>query len=310
MANKVWASTSSTDPSVGGNWSPSGVPTATDTVYFDGAVSNVNIDTALTTLNGVALTAVHILDSYTGLLGSATAPLEIEATDFYIHKSSGQANSQGSRRLWLDIGSTNASVTVTGSATTSADAGQPPVRICGTGTNNFYISGSASVGIGASSPIESCTITTLNTMQGAAGGAPTVTVGEGVTFAAFEISAGDVLNRGANVSGASLVTGGTYRVLSAATHAALTVRDTGQIIYESDGSVSGTIVVSESGTLDLSRDARAKTVSKIEASGSATVELDNGNPASITITNGIDVIGANVTVNLPAGGINLDLTAV
>lgn len=318
MSVKIWiggASGAANDIGTAANWEPSGVPTTSDTVVFDGARSVVDATSGLSgsnTLEGVALTAIYVYDSYTGKIGTATSPLVCDADTVYLHYKSGSSSTNGSQRINLDLGSGQYTLVCHGSATTSADTGMPPIRVIGSHASNAaYISGSALIGFGVTDDADTYTLASLNMQPDANGAVPTVTLGVGGTLssATVEVLGGSLLNRGANIGGTMIVSGGTYTANGAATHAGINIQGGGTIVYNSSGTQTGTINVGGSGKLDCSRDARAKTIGAIVARGSATVDLDNGNPNSITVTNGVDVYD-DVTLNLWAGGITASLSAV
>ena len=71
MATKYWIGTSvAGDLGTAANWSPVGVPTATDNVIFDGR-STQNVTTNLDTFEGVDLGSLTTWSGYTGTIGSS-----------------------------------------------------------------------------------------------------------------------------------------------------------------------------------------------------------------------------------------------
>lgn len=298
MADVTWiggASGSAGDVSVAANWSGGSVPTTGDTVFFNGAVSNQNVDEGLSgsgTLSGVALTAVYILDTFTGTIGTADTPLKINPGDLFIHYPSGQSQANGSGRINLDLEAVACDVNIYGSKSSGSDSSLPPIRIIGTNASNtLNVTGSAKVGIAITDDEEVATFATVNTTQSTTGQTPTLTLGRGCTLTTINVGAGTVTNRGANVTTLRL-TQGAYTALGSATHTTVNVRG-GSLVYSSSGTVT-TLTVERGGTADFSRDPRAKTVTNCTVGEGGKLNLDNGNPLSITLTNGIDLDNCGV----------------
>src|SRR5947208_661119 len=114
MAKKTWASTSSTDFNVAGNWLPSGVPVSNDTLIFIN--NSIGIDTNLDQhlLTGCTLL---IYGSYTGTLGTAATPFQLGFTTLRIGDFDNQGiTNTGSGRLNLDAGSGNFTGTIVATA--------------------------------------------------------------------------------------------------------------------------------------------------------------------------------------------------
>lgn len=289
MATKLWVGgTSGTvdDASVAANWSPSGVPVSSDDVVFDGAVSSENCIAGLDQ-SAKTYASLTIYDSYTGYIGTATAPYQCGATIATIHKPSGASNADGSRRINLDFGSVQTDCSVMGSAATNADSGMPPIRIIGThASNDLFVTGGAIVGVAAGDDSEVSTFANISISAGLTGEAPALTLGTGCTLTTIDIGDGSIVNRGSNVN-TLIMQGGTYTVYGSATHGVLEVQG-GTAYVNSNGTITG-LLVGNSGTADFSGDPRTKTVTTTVLQSGASLDLDNGNVMSITLTNGIDL---------------------
>jgi hypothetical protein len=110
MATKLWVGTDSGnegDYSTAANWSPSGVPVATDDVILANSSQDI---TAGLDQSAVALTSFTVDLSYTGLIGSSDSDfLEIAASTVVIgQRRSTSGNFTGSKRFNLDLGSSTA----------------------------------------------------------------------------------------------------------------------------------------------------------------------------------------------------------
>lgn len=290
MATKLWvggASGAANSASTAANWSPSGVPTSSDSVVFDGAVSVVDCTAGLDQ-SAYTYVSLTVYDSYTGKIGTATAPYQCGATLAHLHKPSGVQNAAGSTRLNFNFGSAQTALQISGSATSSADTGLPTIRVKGTNASNaIYISGGALVGLAAASDSEAATAVLVNTSANSAGASPTLTLGSGCTLTSVNMSAGTILNRGSAVTTLTMQAG-TYTVNGSPAHTTIEVQG-GTVYYNSSGTIT-TLLIGNNGTADFSRDPRAKTVTNITMHSGATLNLDNGVVRSITITNGIDLL--------------------
>lgn len=207
MATKKWISTSSTDWATAGNWSPSGVPTNSDDVYFD-ATGTASVTTGLDQ-STITLTSLTIAANYTGQIGTSSAYLQISATTVNIGVPSlSSVQATGSTRIKLDTGTNAATVTVQSTASTSADTGLEPVRIIGAHASNALYVTSGRVGLGTTSPGEAATFPVVGITSGA-----TVTSGTGCTLATATNNGGTLTIQSAittlNALGGTTTTKGT-----------------------------------------------------------------------------------------------------
>jgi hypothetical protein len=294
MATKLWIGTDSGNEGNAGtaaNWSPSGVPGNSDHVVFDGSVSTQSVTAGLDQ-SAYTYLSLTVYDSFTGYIGTASAPYQAGATVCTLHKPSGISNANGSGRINLDFGSVQTACRVHGSASSAVDAGMPAIRVIGThASNEIFISGGATVGIAAGDDSESATFATIVVNPNAQGRSPTVTLGEGCTLTDIDVSSGSVINRGANVSTLTMQ-GGTYTVYGDATHSTIEAHG-GTVNYNSDGTLSN-LLVGNSGSADFSGDGRDKTVTNITMQSGGSLNLNNGSVLSITVTNGIDMTNCSV----------------
>jgi hypothetical protein len=167
-----------------------------------------------------------------------------------------------------------------GSASFSADDLLEPVRLKGSHASNVLEVVSGLVGFAATNASETGTLATARVVE--SGGS--LRVGSGVTLTTAY--AGD----GALTVGCAATTlevsGGT--LLTHGTGAVTTVRvRSGSASLESSGTIT-TLVVGPGARASFAGDARAKTVTNCEVYSGSTLDLDNGVPLSVTLTNGID----------------------
>ena len=302
MATKLWIGGNAAGVgswNVAANWSPSGVPASGDSVYITGPDSdnqdiNAGLDQTATGPEGteIVLANLTILDNYLGHIGLAgTSYLQVSATRCYLNVTSGVFGANGSPRCKIDFGANQTACYITGSCVSTKDRGLEPIRLLGThASNTLLVTGKATVGVATTNNAEVSTFASVT--AGASGGLPTINLGEGCTLTTVAIGGGTIRNRGADVTTVSL-SGGTYISQGSAVHGTVNVRG-GTVFYNSDGTLT-TAVVGGGATLDFSRDARAKTATNMSMSRGAMLNLDNGSPLSVTITNGIDFVDCSPT---------------
>ena len=285
MADKIWIGTDTAgDLNVAANYDPSGVPVATDRLFFDGSRSNQAVTTNLTTFAEVNLAAVHFLATYTGLVGTATTVMDVDATEFFIGEPSGGSNENGSKRLNLETGANVTGIHVYATASSGEDDGMPPLRfVTGAAACDVSVS-SGTVGLAFGDALEAFTFDELRVKDG------TVLLGDGAVITTdITINDGKVINHGSGTAALVIVDGtGTYETYGSAAHTTIDVRHPGGTIdYRSDGLI-GTLKCA--GTFDTVNDPRPKTITNCEIYNGAQILADTGNPNSVAFTNGIDLI--------------------
>ena len=77
MATKYWDGSTDGDLNTAANWTPSGVPTASDDLVFDGRTTQ-DVDGSLSTFATVDLGSITIESGYTGDIGAVDGPMEFE----------------------------------------------------------------------------------------------------------------------------------------------------------------------------------------------------------------------------------------
>jgi hypothetical protein len=172
-------------------------------------------------------------------------------------------------------------------------AGKPPVQLLpGENTVDVVVDAGAVVGIGTDVIGESATMNDLQTNGGR------VEVGSGVTFAGttpsinFSPKGGTVTLRGSvasvNQDAGNLITEGSGTITTA--------NIAGTLIANSTGTIT-TLEVKNNGVADFSQSTAPRTVTNATVVGpAAKILANNGEPLSITFTNGVDFIdGASTT---------------
>lgn len=180
MAKPYWISTSSTDPSVGANWSTGSAPANTDDVFIQAIPGLALANIAAHNMSAVTLNSLTISQTYTGTIGDATVPggyWQIGSALVTIPPVSVSAGTiTGSGRIKLNFGASTPIVNIAGTAQLSADAGYEPVRLLGSAIAQVNVS-SGTVGIATSAPGETSTVTAINVT-----GDAIVNAGPGVTW--------------------------------------------------------------------------------------------------------------------------------
>jgi hypothetical protein len=192
-----------TDPSVSGNWSPSGVPTTGDDVVIDsnltGTVTGVN-------QSSITLASLTIYGQQFNI-GTAAVPWQIGATLCEINKPPSDGSGQaGPSQIALNFGSVQTRVIVYNSASAGLNK-REPVLLAGTHASNEVLVRGGVVGIGNMSPGQSSTVATLRVTGG------TCNTYAGVTLTTVENDGGTLrtataITTGRNYSGFWLASGG------------------------------------------------------------------------------------------------------
>jgi hypothetical protein len=256
--NRSWIGTTTPgDYSVAGNWSPSGVPAAGDSVHLPAGSPAI---TAGLDQHTIALAEFVSEQGYSSPTASAAAYLQINAAVFRWN---------GTGIAYIDLGSSPVNPDILNAAQASS------------GTHGLYLKGTAlgvvnviqgDVGI-ADIFGETATATTVRSV----GSGASVTVGAGVTLANFYQTDGTSVIR-STVSTGITVYGGTLTTVDAGTTPLLTVNG-GEVFPNSSGTIAA--VVANGGTTDWTTSGESRAAGTIQANANATIAYD---PAVLTIT--------------------------
>jgi hypothetical protein len=302
MADKHWISTSSTSFNTAGNWSDGVAPANGDTLRVN-HLGTANIATNL----GSTLTTVTLIveKSYLGQIGSLTSAgvatyLTFDGGTIHLEQAPIQGSPAGSSLLMIANTSTTAmTVNVYDSASSSASTNYPPILLKGTDlTINHY---GGKVGLAALTG-ETATATINVVKSATASIAPELICGNGTTITALKTGEGAYVLSRSNNTCASAIIGGTseYEYQGTGAHTALEINDTAKCYASGTGTVTAATV--RGGTLDFSRDTRAKTYTDLAVYKNSTLKLDNGVRTSLTFTNALtypDGLGS-ITFESPA----------
>jgi len=273
------------------NWDTGAVPINSDDVYFQ--------DSDIDCLYGLAQSAVtlaslHIKASYTGKLGLQNwngdyyeyraTMLAIGATLCYI----GEGEGSGSQRLKIDFGSVQTSVYVTQTGT-AEDSAAGAFSMAGTHASNALYVNRGTVGVAMNEPEQDSKLATLSIGY----------IESEETDSVVQCGAGmtqltTITQNGGELIFASNVTTFTQRAGEAAVEGTATVATAdvnGVFYYASSGTMTQAYVRS-SGSLNFTRDLRAKTVTDCSIFGGGEI---NDRLRVVTWTNPIELDGCSIS---------------
>lgn len=278
------ASAGPNDWSTAANWSTGSVPAGGDDVYLTN--SSVGIFYGLGQ-SGVTLNSLNQDSTYTGKVGlpryntggntaglsgtSATAYLEYRTRYLQVGFTTGNFGTvsgtqagAGSGMLQIDPGTVQYLANVYGTGSPSQQ-GLPALILKGTNAGNVLNAQSGQVGLAVESGDTATVATVRMGYQQAEGTDLALTCGGGVTLTTISQYAG-VLQVASNVTTLTQY-GGVARVLGAAAVTTLTVQN-GTVYHQSSGTLS-TVTLGSGGTLDLTTDPRARTITNMTLAAGA-----------------------------------------
>jgi hypothetical protein len=270
------------------NWDVASVPEDADDVYLTNSSQDVTTDLNQSTIEPASL---WITKSYTGKIAAATTYLQIGPVVCNIGTADASGNGVGSGRINLNFGSDPVTVNVYSTNTAATDAGMQPVRLIGSNITavNVY-SGNVCI-----APVfsETATVTTVNVL----GQNANVYLGVGVTATNINVAAGTLTSYSTNATTTVNVSGGTFSNFGTGT---ITTVNSNGGTYNHNGTATVT-TLNITGIVSYANDPRAKTVTNCFVYGGGNLNTNNGNPLSITFTNGINLKKTKI------GAVTLDL---
>ena len=258
MADKYWNGNTGTDGDVtdATNWTPSGVPTASDNVRLV-AGFNTAMSSNLAGLSGVSLGDFIVEEGYTGTIGTSTADLEITCTSFEF---------EGSGKAYIDLEASNITATIHGSAASTS-----------VGTFGLYLIGSnlAALVVSSGSVALAGFMGTTATAAAVRVSGGTVTLGAGCTVTTVT-TYGGTINTRANITTANGY-GGTLRTGEQAAITTLLV-DGASVDDRATGTITTATV--NSGYLAV-KAGTSKTISTLNINAGGGASWD---PNSVTVS--------------------------
>lgn len=268
MADKIWVGTASGhegDLNYADNWSPSGVPTDGDNVFFISGSQDVT--TNLDALASVNLNKLVVSSGYSGTIGDSSN---------YLNTNAGYFSYQGGKSSatdYIDVDVDNANVVAA-----SKDA---KLSLKGTITDLVILNGTITIAGG--------TITNLEV----GGQTKEVSISSGVSITNVYQKRGGIESS----VGCTLVelSGGTFTLSDGDI---TTVRLYGGTFYWNAGGSTISDLTIYAGSFDASGDSDSKTITNLTLYQNGSINLNNG-ASNITITNGIKTY--NGTMELVPG---------
>lgn len=253
MADVIWTGETDGDYATATNWSTGSVPTAGDNVFFTSDY-NVSVTTGLD--QSATTIANFTVDGYTGKIGSKAGYLQISLN--------GSVTFNGSDQVYLDIGSSNVDVSVSGSGSTT---GTPGLMLIGTDIDELNVIG-GSLGV-AFNPGEVATVNAIKLLGGA------IEIGDGCTLTSANIQGGN-LTTDSTITTVTIYTGSCTLEGSAAV---TTLNSNGGTVnYNSSGNIT---TLNLSGTVDCSGSLLARTIATLAPAAGGSITYD---PSVVTIT--------------------------
>lgn len=293
MSSYSWSSTSSTDPTLGANWTKSDGTTGTapgngDDVYIAAVAGAAPANVGAADMSSVTLNSLTISQTFTGTIGTAATASslfgywKIGATTWTIGTPSADGTAfGGAGRIKLDFGSAAFSGTALATGA-SADLGLEPVRIKGSNAANRLAVLGGRVGVATGLPGETATLSEIDVV----GSTAIANLGAGVTWSAANVSAGGTLTTNSGSSGALSVSSGSTATSQGA--AAIATVNAGGSLFLNHRPASGAAVTTlnlyPTGTADFSQNPAAATVSTLNHHKGAALAANSSNPGHLTVT--------------------------
>lgn len=280
MATKLWVGTDTGnegDWGTAANWSPVGVPVADDDVYLENSAQSV-IDTL--DQSAIELDSLNIAQSFTGSLGLAATPFQIDSPIVNIGYTTGPGSPAGSPLINLVLDAVAAVITVSNTGN-SADATKSPLRLLtnAPGTTLEIRKGKVDLAndtgqVTSIGPIVTSWLTNK-------AGDVDLFIGDGVTLAStIDQRGGDLVLR--STCPTLTVESGTTKTRGVGTITTLNAKG-GVLTLDSVGTI--TTLNIDGGTVDFTKSSGARTVTNLKLNPGGTLKQNPEN--DLTITNWI-----------------------
>ena len=290
------------DWSTAENWSTQTLPIDADVVIFEH--SSVPVLYGLDQ-SAITLSALHVKQSFTGKIGLDDSVFAVDADTFestqreyrqsylaigadsiHIGEHAGMSTPAGSGRIKIDSGTVQTQLHVYNTATTSSDTHQQVVRWKGTQADNVLRILRGKLGIATNLPGEQATVNELYVGQsGSLGSDANVVIGEQVTLSSLN-QAGGAVTLGCDVTSIEQLAGSLITIGN------LVLTDitvSGQADFQHIGNINN-LTLRPGGEADFSHQSSNRTITNCQLHNASTLNLANGNPLSITFTNGLDYV--------------------
>lgn len=249
MTVKLWTGASDGDMSVAGNYSPSGVPIATDDLLFDGNATNApsaNMDA----LNAILLGTVYVGEDWVlGDIGASGTPFETSATKWVFRHSAYTA--------YVEI--TNAGSGSDEFIVNSVSAADPAVVVSSTGIGGAMGYMAVSYGhLDASGWIGTGTVNVAMGYRGSKSNVARMTIGAGGSWRVYQAAGYIVASSVPEVH----ISGGQMDIISTLGGSGKNIRIMGGALVNYDATDDLDEVVIMDGTMDTLGATRAFTINR------------------------------------------------
>jgi hypothetical protein len=291
MAAYFWSSISSTDPTVGANWTKSDGTTGTapgngDDVYVEAVPGLALASIGASDMSSVTLNSLTISQTFTGTIGTTATTgtfgyWKIGASTWTIGTPSADGTAYGgSGRIKLDFGSAAYVGTVMSSGT-SIDGGLEPVRIKGSNAANRLMVLSGPIGVATNLPGETSTISEVD----ASGSNAVVDLGSGVTWTTATVADGATLTTASGSSGSlSIGSGATANTFGTGAIATINAGGAASLNHRpASGAAVTTLNLYPTGSADFSQNPLPVTVTTLNHYGGGALSVNPANPGQLTI---------------------------
>ena len=290
------------DWSTPGNWSSDSVPVNGDTVIFQNSSVPVlyGLDQSTITLD-----ALYVNQSYVGKIGlpddlftidtnttdSAACEyrqsyLAISANEIHIGKHAGSSTPSGAGRIKIDTGSNQTQLHIHNTASTPSDNHHQTVQWIGNHADNIIRILRGKLGIASNLPNETATVKEIYVgSAGSLGSDADVVIGsQTILDKLYQAGGNIILEADANTVEQ---TDGSLTTLDSLTLTDVTVA--GSTDFQHVGDITH-LILRNTANVDFSKQSSPRTIGTCKLHASSTLNLDNGNPLSITFTHGMDCV--------------------
>lgn len=276
MADSRWASTDG-NMATAASYAPSGVPIVNYSLYFDGS-SNMDANSGMGTLDGFDGTRIWLQRPYQGDVGAEGNSLFVRAK-YLIHQGSGSLYHGFDTVHTSGVGYTVVDSTNLQDAYTLTDG------TAASGMSWYFLNGGSRI----LDNVNAYSIGGMFVGSKVFSSSPTLNIGTGLnTVTSYYQQSGVVSTKVAlgpsSGAGYAVINGGrlTYEAIATASWNRLLLVG-GYVTYNATGTLTDCVI--SSGTLDMTKDSRAKTITNLTI-------MPNGNfltHANITVTKLIDL---------------------
>lgn len=276
MANRIWIGTDTGnegDWGTAANWSGAAIPIANDDVFFENSSQSV-IDTL--DQSAIELDSLNIAQSFTGSIGLAATPLQIDSPIVNIGYNNGPGSPSGSPLINLVLDAVASVITVFNTGN-SADSTKSPLRLLtnAAGTTLEIRKGKVDLA-NDTGQVASIGPITMGWLTNKAGDVD-LFVGEGVTLAStIDQRAGDLVLR--STCPTLTIDAGTVKTRGVGTITTLNAKG-GVATLDSTGTITTLII--DGATVDFTKSSVARTVTNLKLNPGGTLKHD---PADTTFT--------------------------